>query len=549
MHFRLVRPVKRKGSINHQFVQRIPADIKSRAEGQRLDIPLGSSTVAITLSAKADAVRLSLRTSDPAEVKIRQARIAAYLESVWRSLRADQPIPLSHRNAVALAKRAYSAWAEGRDRTAIVSLDMETRLPSSDHLVDEARPESLEAALHHLTEILDDDGRDLEPTFGPSLDAGLLAVGHGALEPASRRAALRAFGDAFVDGLAARVRQARGDYSPDPKAGRFPEYAPASKSPSYASLTGLVEAWWVEAKAAGRTQSTYESYRNTFARLTRFLQHDDAASVTPSDIVRFKDVRLAEGVSPKTVGDSDIAALRSVMDWAVSNHKLVANPAKAVKVKRPKSVVVRDKGFRADEATAILSHSLSYRRGRESAKTFAAKRWVPWLCAYTGARLGEMVQLRKSDLRKEGGWWVVTISPEAGTVKDKEVREVLLHSHLVETGFVSFVEAAPEGHLFIKPPKVGDARGVWRACKNRVTEFVREVVKDPNVAPNHGWRHAFKTVGREAGIADSVLDAICGHAAKSVGGSYGGVSLKTQQQAMAKFPRYAAEEAIREGTA
>jgi hypothetical protein len=84
-------------------------------------------------------------------------------------------------------------------------------------------------------------------------------------------------------------------------------------------------------------------------------------------------------------------------------------------------------------------------------------------------------------------------------------------------------------------------RGVWRSVKNRLREFAREVVKDERVAPNHGWRHTFKTVGREAGIADSILDAICGHAANTVGGSYGSVTLKAQADAMGRFPRFDAE--------
>jgi hypothetical protein len=48
-------------------------------------------------------------------------------------------------------------------------------------------------------------------------------------------------------------------------------------------------------------------------------------------------------------------------------------------------------------------------------------------------------------------------------------------------------------------------------------------------------------VGREAGIEDSVLDAICGHASSSVGGAYGGVSIAAQRKAFERFPRFAVE--------
>ena len=168
----------------------------------------------------------------------------------------------------------------------------------------------------------------------------------------------------------------------------------------------------------------------------------------------------------------------------------------------------------------------------------AAKRWVPWLCAYTGARVGEIVQLRKKDVRHEAGVWIITITPEAGTVKDKEAREVVLHAHLAEQGFPQFIKGSGEGYLFLAAKPGKDIRGVWRAVKNRLGAFAREVVPDKNVAPNHGWRHTFKSVGREVGREDRVLDAICGHAPSTVGGAYGGVSIAAQVRAYEKFPRF-----------
>jgi hypothetical protein len=68
---------------------------------------------------------------------------------------------------------------------------------------------------------------------------------------------------------------------------------------------------------------------------------------------------------------------------------------------------------------------------------------------------------------------------------------------LVELGGPAFVASVPPG-LFLKPSKSGDVLGPLQGLKNRLSEFVRTVVKDPNVAPMHGFRHRFKTVGMEA---------------------------------------------------
>ena len=56
---------------------------------------------------------------------------------------------------------------------------------------------------------------------------------------------------------------------------------------------------------------------------------------------------------------------------------------------------------------------------------------------------------------------------------------------------------------------------------------------------SHGWRNTFKTIGREASIEDSALDAVCGHAPSSVGEGYGSVSIAAQRRAFERFPRYA----------
>lgn len=303
-------------------------------------------------------------------------------------------------------------------------------------------------------------------------------------------------------------------------------------------LTDLVNAWWREAKAGGRSPKTLQAYGGAVSNLVAFLGHEDASRVTIEDVIRFKDARLAAGISLKTIRDGDLASLRSIYRWAIDNKKVNANPAAAVRVPAERKPVLRSKGFTDAEALAVLRHSARCELVRQSKKTFAAKRWVPWLLAYTGARVGEIGQLRKDDVLTVNGHLIIRITPEAGTVKGKRAREVPLHPHLVELGFLPFVEGVNDRHLFIRPGNGGDVLGPLQGLKNRLTEFVRAVVPDPGVAPNHGWRHRFKTVGREVGIADTTLDAIVGHAAASIGAAYGDVSLKTKAAAVALLPRY-----------
>ncbi|RIK85499.1 MAG: hypothetical protein DCC69_10130 [Hyphomicrobiales bacterium] len=323
------------------------------------------------------------------------------------------------------------------------------------------------------------------------------------------------------------------------------EKEPRSPSQTKQTLTGLLAAWWQEGKATGLKPSTYESYQNTFSSFIRFLKYDDYSKVQVQDIVAFKDYRLSTPSSKtgripsaKTVRDSDLSALKSVFGWAVRNGLRKDNPAANITIKLPKRLRLRSRSLTDAEAKSILTAARGHQRGNEHPKTFAAKRWVPWLCALTGARVGEIGQLRKEDVYQRDGIWLIRITPEAGTVKTNEAREVPLHQQLVELGFPAFVGGSSNGHLFLNVKPDSDPRGPLRGLKNRLAELARAVVPDPDVAPNHGWRHRFKTVGMEAGIPPRILDAIQGHAPRTVAESYGEVTVKAMAPEIAKIPRY-----------
>lgn len=476
----------------------------------------------------------TLRTKDPAVARKAHAKVAAEVENHWQALRSTA-VSLTNKQVIALAGVFY------RELTADLSDEPGTPTIWQHWLRIERETRA---------------AGKLEQWLGSSVDH--LIVRHGlSIDVDSRARLLAAISDASEQAGEQLKRNAEGDYRPDPKAERFPQWMPApSSAPSAgvtkvagtATLSGLLDGWWVEAKATGLKPSTYESYSTAIAGFGKYLGHNDATRVTPEDVIGFKDHRLAsvnprngKPISPRTVKGSDLSGLKAVFGWAVGNRKVLTNPTLGVTVKVGKKPVIRSKGFTDAEATAILQAADNLKRGQEQLKTFAAKRWVPWLCAYTGARVGEVAQLRKEDVRQEAGHWVIRITPEAGTVKTDEARDVVLHLHLVETGFPAFVQGAEPGHLFVTPHKLTrDVLGPLQGITNRLGEQARTVVKDPLVKPNHGWRHRFKTVSRSVGIDPRVMDAIQGHAARTAGDDYGDVTVAAMALALAKFPRQGA---------
>ncbi|WP_018700334.1 tyrosine-type recombinase/integrase [Amorphus coralli] len=544
MLWAIVRPVRRPESQYPLFRKRIPQDVLPKARGKSLALKIGDEVIYSQITEKTREIKLSLRATDPSEVRERQADLAAQLERHWRAIRSG-PQRLTHKQVVSLAGEIYKLVVD------VFEDDPET--PENWDAVIEANRRSREGLwpLHiGSTEARVRKGH--EHAFGPLVDF-VISKHSLEIDDESRVRLLRKAGE-FLDRAAERLkRNAEGDYSTDVLRKGFPSWTSAAPKQGVVrastqprvSLQTLFDDWWAEAKATGLSEATKSSYGNAVQRLRAFLKHEDAARVTPDDIIAFKDARLREinprsgkPISPKTVKDSDLAGLKSVFGWGVRNRRLDTNPVDGVTVKVTRVARMRTKSFTVAEAKAILGASLAHRRaGKESPKMAAAKRWVPWLCAYTGARVGEIVQLCKVDVRQDEGGWHIRITPEAGRVKDKDVRDVPLHSHLIEQGFVSFVEASEEGHLFYSPNAAGETGGPWRTTKNRIRDFARKVVTDPDVQPNHAWRHRFLTEGRLAKVPERVLHEITGHAPANVGEAYGEVPLSVMRDGIERFPR------------
>jgi hypothetical protein len=330
-------------------------------------------------------------------VKSRLAAVDEYLENVWRALREDAPVSLTHRQATALAGELYRAWVngEGRERAiaAVHTPGVGWQVEYNTHVSDS----EWKAVLANWEKIgATGEPSDLEKPLDAIVDRLLLAKGIKRVDATTRSIILPAFWQALRDAFETRKRNAEGDYSPDAKSERFPEWTPpqagkvATAASAKVSLKGLVETWWIEAKATGRKPSTHESYANTMANFVGYLGHDDASRVTRNDVVGFKDHRLAstnprngKPISAKTVKDSDLAALKTVFGWAKANGKVDTNPAEGVTIKLTRPRKLRSKGFTDAEAESVLSAALRLSRGQEKPKTFAAKNDGCHGCALT----------------------------------------------------------------------------------------------------------------------------------------------------------------------
>ncbi|MDP3600059.1 MAG: tyrosine-type recombinase/integrase [Bosea sp. (in: a-proteobacteria)] len=336
-----------------------------------------------------------------------------------------------------------------------------------------------------------------------------------------------------------------GDFGGQPTHPLIAQATLASDERPPVSIKTLFADYIAAKQIVGKGMEADRRWGPVFADLRKTIGHDDARRLTKQNLIDWRDARLKTH-SAKTVADVYLAAVRTVLSWALANDRLEVNVAAQVRQEVPKRQLDREKGFTLAEATIVLRASRTYapairenHANSEAPQTTAAKQWAPILCAFTGARVAEITQLRKQDIRTENGATILRITPKAGTVKAGGYRDVPIHPQVLELGFLDFVRAAADGPLFyIGRSDRSPIKGA-RAVAGRVSQWLQSRGVVPvDVDPNHGWRHRFKSVGLENGVAERVIDAIQGHAGRTAGENYGDITLKTRIDAIYRLPNY-----------
>jgi integrase len=546
---------RRKDSQSFWFEQRIPRDLLPRLRGREIIIqfpPMKDAREVLVQCRVRDAVRFSLRTTDN-DVRLARTGLAiAYLQSLYEAAR-NGPKSLTPKQLVALSGEVYrlyatkfdenpgspSAWAAWKsfNRAAL-----EGRLanappievgavPADELAARDAFGQNLTAGVNALSR---SDGEiGLESRFG-KLTSWVLTIHGLEVDSATRLVLLREVARAAQDAGWRNKRASEGDWSPDPNEKRFPPIAALTPSTSV-TLADLFDRWKAEAKPAA---STITTWRGSVRRFASHVKNKDAASITREDVIGWKDALLAEGLKAKTIRDGHLAAIRRLFAFGIDNRILQTNPAQGVRVALRRRAGEGRQPYTDEEVARLLALARAERN--------EARRWLPWLATLTGARIGELAQLRGANIRKVDGVLVLELrpAPDGGSFKNEgSERFVPLHPALVKEGFGSFVESKGSGPLFytgrVRKGRQESSRHASKGVTNRLAGWIRASgFNDPRKAPSHALRRWFKITADRVGIATAHSDIIQGHSARTEGDGYrrAGISMATVAELIAKIP-------------
>jgi integrase len=469
----------------------------------------------------------SLQTRDPAEAKRRHASALAELESRWANLRAG-PKQLTEREAHQIAAPVHDWWLRQHQENPSSQTFWSTELGPQ---VLQPREPRLIDGLYDANYVLYDKDLGqllhLEAWCRDGAEKCLAEQGLKA-DDNNRNKVAKAIAAAVQRASVTLARLAKGEAPENTffSSGGFATTARAA-SQDPVSFDELIKGWASERRPVAKT--VYE-WTRVMRQLEEYLGHSDARRVTGENLVAWKRSMVDGGLRPKTIQDAKLAPTRAIFQWGVQNKLIPVNPAEGISLDAKSKQGEKKRSFTDDEAKTILRAAL--------VEKDPVRRWVPWIGAYSGARVSEICQLRSEDIVKIEDIWCMKLDPEAGSLKTSGSERVIpLHPALVEAGFLKFATRSKPGPLFadLAPDKFGKRGGNGTKVIGR---FVRQLgLVDLRLSPSHSWRHRIKTLGRRHGLALDILDAITGHGSRSVGDSYGEFPVAALLREISKIPK------------
>lgn len=327
------------------------------------------------------------------------------------------------------------------------------------------------------------------------------------------------------------------------------EQKQAVAKPDTPMLPELIDKWAAEKQPKARS---VDMWRRTCVMFYAVNGEKPVGAIVKADVLAFKSHLIAEGKAPATV-DSRLNHLRSLFRFAVENDIIATDPAASVKAPPAKRAKEARLPYDADALKAVFGSAIYTKGERPNRGAGEAAYWLPLLALYTGARLGELGQLRPKDVVQEvyqdaededrKAWVIRIVEDERDGLTLKNAssnRRVPIHQALIDLGFLRYVDAARDkgqARIFpdLKPDRYGSVTGNWTKWFGY---HLREAcgVSDKRIT-FHSFRHSFKHYARACGLDKAVNDAITGHEGGDVADQYGGLEypLRPLVEGMARY--------------
>lgn len=261
------------------------------------------------------------------------------------------------------------------------------------------------------------------------------------------------------------------------------------------------------------TQELVRSYRDTLKKIPA-RRHKFSLTATFKEMISSGE----PSISSKTFKDTTSLVSQFLL-WAENEGYVIEknlNRIFKITTKKSKTNSLTRLNFNDDQLIALFE-SDQYQKGLFKR---SSEYWAPLIALYSGARLGEILQLLCEDIRQENNVWVFDINEEDDkqTKTEKSNRLVPVHSILLKLGFIKFVEYRKNTNSNLFPEEPRSTDGKFSNFSKRYATYRRQcnVIKQTGTMLDfHSFRHTVRTKLADRDIAESLIDDICGHTTKT----------------------------------
>ena len=231
---------------------------------------------------------------------------------------------------------------------------------------------------------------------------------------------------------------------------------PSGEPTTFETLSGL----YLAERKGNVTATTHKSVTSACRTLSGLLGDLNLKTHTRADMVALKE-KIIDGRKPLT-SNKLLTQLSTVMSWAVNNGFLERSFDKGLKIER--GAESTRKPLTQDQVITIMDHA-------NGLAIDDWKRWALSLGVLTGARIGEIYQLNKEDIKQVDGITVIDINKDENggkTLKNSfSVRQVPLVDGAYGFSLQTFLEwvNANEGRLFKAKERMRTAKSSTQPCK------------------------------------------------------------------------------------
>jgi len=302
-----------------------------------------------------------------------------------------------------------------------------------------------------------------------------------------------------------------------------PAVAPLAK-PAQAKPKKLREVYdrWKASKA--RSADTHNACWRSVLLFEEFTGNTPIAQVTreQGDGFRAWLQHPDRKTTSKTARDR-LVWVKSLLKYAFKDLELITrNPWESLDI--PFRTTNKRRPWTADELRAFFSQDLytAHKLPTDKLAGADAAYWIPLLGLYTGARIGELAQLRADDVDTSGPIAMLSITDEGeGQLVKTEagVRKVPIHSELIRLGFLDYAQSikdSGEARLWPKLPLRADKPGGFFS---RWFGEYRAALGFGKYPDFHCIRHTVRSQLAEADIAEATIDMLIGHEVKGSTGA------------------------------